>query len=296
MTKFDPDAAKRRMETRAASKEVEGAPTPTILDHAAEMRKKVPVSAIRRSPFQRRASIDPNHVADLAASISEVGLNTPLLLREVSDGFELIAGENRWEAVKLLKWDSVDAKVQLMTDEEAAKRLTTDNLARKDLSDWEIYKHMRMLKDAGYVTLDEQMAAIINRSRPVVTKLWAFAIIPESVHDLLDDRRDLLGVDAVDKLRKSEFHATHPELFETALRRLHAGSIKTQNALIPWINEQISAGKKDAENLLNRELVFGSRKIKLVGGRGRVSVAGKGLNLEAFERLIEQNLKELFGA
>ena len=62
--------------------------------------REVPISSIRPNPLQPRTHFDEEAMASLAASIKEVGVLQPVLVREVDDGYELIAGERRWRAAR----------------------------------------------------------------------------------------------------------------------------------------------------------------------------------------------------
>lgn len=78
-----------------------GALIPTEVTTTGTAYREVPISAIRPNPHQPRRRFDEEAMASLAASIKELGVLQPVLVRELGDGqFELIAGERRWRAAK----------------------------------------------------------------------------------------------------------------------------------------------------------------------------------------------------
>jgi len=100
-----------------------------------------------------RMEIDQGKLDELAASISEVGLLQPVLLRPAGERFEIVAGRRRWLAFKMLKLEWIGAVVTKMDDEEAAVIRATENLARQDLTPLEeanIFSNLIEKYDMGY--------------------------------------------------------------------------------------------------------------------------------------------------
>lgn len=88
-------------------------------------------------PDLDRMEIDPEKITELAASISEIGLLQPILLRPVKDRFEIVAGHRRYLAHERLGLPVIDSVVKVMTDQEAAIIRATENLSREDLTPFE---------------------------------------------------------------------------------------------------------------------------------------------------------------
>lgn len=95
---------------------------------------EIKLSAIFPPNVVDRMEIDANKVAELAESISEVGLLQPILLRPIPDGYEVVAGHRRFLAHQKLGVSVIDAVVQIMTDQEAAIIRASENLARENLT------------------------------------------------------------------------------------------------------------------------------------------------------------------
>lgn len=103
----------------------------------ARLKRKIieaPLALIDDPAQIDRMDIDPEKVAELAQSISEVGLLQPVLLRDVGERYEVVAGHRRVLACRKLNLQHVDAVVKSMTDQEAAIIRATENLARENLT------------------------------------------------------------------------------------------------------------------------------------------------------------------
>ena len=95
---------------------------------------EAPLALIDRPSTIDRMEIDSEKVAELAQSIAEVGLLQPVLLRDVGERYEIVAGDRRVMACRKLNLVTIDAVVKSMTDQEAAIIRATENLARENLT------------------------------------------------------------------------------------------------------------------------------------------------------------------
>lgn len=108
----------------------------------------VALDLIDPSPYQNRSKIDEKHVAELAASIDREELLQPIVLRpKHPDRYELVAGEHRFEAHKLLGRESIFAIVRDLDNVRASRAVFFDNYLHKKLSDFELYTGFRVLMD-----------------------------------------------------------------------------------------------------------------------------------------------------
>jgi ParB/RepB/Spo0J family partition protein len=101
--------------------------------------ESIPVERIQPNRWQPRADSDDLDVAELAASIDANGLLQAVIVRPLGGGaYELVAGERRWRAVRLLGWSTIPARVLHHVDEHAAAILAlVENVDREDLTPWE---------------------------------------------------------------------------------------------------------------------------------------------------------------
>ena len=97
--------------------------------------REIPVDRVRANPFQPRRQFDEQELQELAASIETYGLLQPVLVRPRSNSwYELIAGERRVRAVRLLGRSTIPALVRDLEDQDVALLALLENLQRQDLS------------------------------------------------------------------------------------------------------------------------------------------------------------------
>ncbi|GAC1657803.1 MAG: ParB/RepB/Spo0J family partition protein [Candidatus Dormibacteraceae bacterium] len=130
----------------------------------------VAIDQIRPSDQQVRRSFDSEALRELADSIRVHGLLQPILLRRLSDGYQLLAGERRWRAARLAGVERIPALVR--EEAQEAGRLVLgliENLQREDLNPIEEAHGMRMLLDQFGLT-HEEVAARLGKSRVAITQ------------------------------------------------------------------------------------------------------------------------------
>lgn len=102
--------------------------------HAPRSVARIPIERISASPFQPRQTFSEKSISELAESIRQHGLLTPLLVRRIdADQYELVAGERRLRALRLLKLTHAEAIVLSAFDGECALLALIENLQREDL-------------------------------------------------------------------------------------------------------------------------------------------------------------------
>ena len=93
----------------------------------------IPIGRIQPNPFQPRKRFDPESLATLAASISEHGVIQPILVTEILDGYQLVAGERRLRAAEMAGLERVPAVVRQLADRDQLELALVENLQRADL-------------------------------------------------------------------------------------------------------------------------------------------------------------------
>ncbi|CAG0911871.1 unnamed protein product, partial [Cyprideis torosa] len=96
--------------------------------------RSIPVEQIQRGPYQPRRHFDEEKLAELAESIRAQGLVQPIVVRPISGGYELIAGERRWRAAQLAQLAEVPAVIKDIPDQAAAAMSLIENIQREDLN------------------------------------------------------------------------------------------------------------------------------------------------------------------
>lgn len=148
----------------------------------------LPVSDIRPNPRQPRRDFSPEELAELALSISQVGVLQPLSVRRTSSGWELIAGERRLRAAQLAGLTRVPC-LPVEADSNASALLAlVENLQRQDLTVWEEAAALRQLIDRHHLS-QEEAAQRVGKSQSAVANKLRLLKLPEDVIATLRARR-----------------------------------------------------------------------------------------------------------
>jgi ParB family chromosome partitioning protein len=151
----------------------------------------VPISHIRPNTFQPRSHFDEESMSSLAASIREVGLLQPVLVREVEDeeeSYELIAGERRWRAARRAGLQTIPVLVQPDTgDVTSLEQALVENLHREDLNALEEAAAYQQLIDEFGLT-HEQVATRMGKGRATVTNTLRLLQLPAGAQRALAER------------------------------------------------------------------------------------------------------------
>jgi len=151
----------------------------------------VPISHIKPNAFQPRSHFDEESMSSLAASIREVGLLQPVLVREVegeSESYELIAGERRWRAARRAGLQTIPVLVQPDTgDVTSLEQALVENLHREDLNALEEAAAYQQLIDEFGLT-HEQVATRMGKGRATVTNTLRLLQLPAGAQRALAER------------------------------------------------------------------------------------------------------------
>jgi ParB family chromosome partitioning protein len=132
-----------------------------------ERIEKVAVARIRPCSFQPRKSFSEESIRELADSLKEQGVLTPLLVRRIGDGFELIAGERRWRAAQAAGLAEVPVIVREADDRKTLELALIENLQREDLNPIEEALGYAQLAEQFSLT-QEQISTRIGKPRSAV--------------------------------------------------------------------------------------------------------------------------------
>jgi len=147
----------------------------------------LPVSRIRPGKYQPRTKMDPDALAELAASIRSRGLMQPLVVRPAGDqAYELIAGERRWRAAQMAGLDEVPVVIRDVPDDAALAMSLIENIQRENLNPMEQAAGVQRLIDEFSMT-HEQAADAIGRSRSATTNLLRLLKLPKPVQAMVMD-------------------------------------------------------------------------------------------------------------
>ena len=276
----------------------------------------VPISHIRPNLFQPRSHFDEESMASLAASIKEVGLLQPVLVRELSgeaESYELIAGERRWRAARRAGLQTIPVLVQVADDAGSLEQALIENLHREDLNALEEAAAYQQLIDEFGLT-HEQVATRMGKGRATITNTLRLLQLPAGAQRALSERtisaghgRALLGtpdralqeklvqriidegltVRAVEEIVRGDvvdLHVVPPPAEEepTAAATVEAPSSTGDPARRPSVRKLPEPGVVELEELLSTYL--NTRvKVDIQNRRGRLVV--EFATLEDLERI-----------
>jgi len=172
-----------------------------IIEGSGEEFLWVSVDQIRPNPEQPRSRFDDQSLQELAASIEEVGVLQPVVLRRDEDGYVLVAGERRWRAAKKAGMESLPAVVRGSSGDSALVEALVENVQRQDLTPLEeAHAYKQLLEDYGMK--QEEVAKRVGKSRPAVSNTLRLLQLPGPIQAMVDSgslsaghARALLGLD-----------------------------------------------------------------------------------------------------
>lgn len=153
----------------------------------------IPVASITPNPHQPRVHFDEESLAELAASIKEIGVLQPILVRASGDdAYELVAGERRWRAARRAGLTMIPAVVRTTDDFGSVVQALIENLHRQDLTPLEeAASYQQLIED--FALTHEQVATRVGKSRAAVSNTLRLLALPASVQHLLADGRLTAG-------------------------------------------------------------------------------------------------------
>jgi ParB family chromosome partitioning protein len=152
----------------------------------AELLEILTVSVVP-NPHQPRQHFDEESLVELAASIAEMGVLQPILVRPLDDEqYELIAGERRWRATQRAGLATIPAIIRHTSDLSSVEQALVENLHRQDLSALEeAAAYQQLLEDFGLT--HEELSSRVGKSRSAITNSIRLLGLPPAVQSLLAD-------------------------------------------------------------------------------------------------------------
>ncbi|HEU4962421.1 MAG TPA: ParB/RepB/Spo0J family partition protein [Bacilli bacterium] len=142
----------------------------------------VAISELRPNPYQPRRVFDEEKLKELASSIREHGIVQPIVVRTAVRGYEIVAGERRWRAAKLVGLQQVPIVVRDFTDLQMNEIALIENLQREDLNPIEVAEAYHNLMDKFEMTQDV-LAKKVGQSRSHVANTLRLLNLPKEIRD-----------------------------------------------------------------------------------------------------------------
>lgn len=199
---------------------------------------EVPIELVHPNPNQPRMHFNKEELDELALSIEKDGLLQPILVREDAEGYEIIAGERRWQASQLADLKKVPVRIKEADDMKVLELALIENLQRSDLNPIEeAYGYKRMM-ERGNRTQSE-VASAVSKGRSTIANALRLLDLPEDAQQMLYEEkitaghaRAILAIPSdegraklTEKLAKEKLSVREAE----SLARLIAGREKQKN-------------------------------------------------------------------
>ena len=206
--------------------------------------ESIAVADIRPNPAQPRTEFDAEALQELADNIDKNGLLQPITVRQSAQGYEIVAGERRFRAMQLLGKTSVECIVVHITDQQNALLALSENLARKDLSDYETALAVEKIQD-NFESKTE-LAKALGISRAKLYKLLSFNELPTAVLHHLSDNPSIISADTADQIKSLKKDLSIDDslfsgILSKAVTMLKSGELK-QSHLTDFIMSEVATG------------------------------------------------------
>jgi ParB family chromosome partitioning protein len=147
---------------------------------------EVALNKINPNPNQPRMDFSEEKIEELAKSIKKDGLLQPILVRPLGDGFQIVAGERRWQACKRLEFKTIPVKIIIANDIEAQQIALVENLQRDNLNAIEEAKgYQRLIELSG--CMQKELAEAVSKKPTTISNALRLLDLPAEVQDLMFD-------------------------------------------------------------------------------------------------------------
>lgn len=248
-----------------------------VLSDVGEELRQIDIAQIRANRRQARERWDEERIAELAASIKEHGLLQPIVVRRVKKGYEVVAGERRLRACKLLGWQEMPALVRDYDDAKSAVALLVENVQRENLNPLEeAAAYQRLIDEFGLT--QEEVARRIGKNRATIGNALRLLALPPGVLLLLKTggitaghARALLGLrDAGDQealAAKAAARGLSVREVEEAVKRQESLAEAPAREVVST-DEEITAAASTLSRVLDKKVAF-----RLVRKRWRLEIS-----------------------
>ena len=149
---------------------------------------KLNIDLLLSNPYQPRKKFDENSIKELALSIREYGILNPILVRPKNDKYEIIAGERRTRAAKLLNMHEIPAIVKQIDDEKMAEIALIENLQRENITPIEeAITYQYILKNTNKT--EKELSEMIGKSQPFIANKIRLLNLPKKIQEALIEKR-----------------------------------------------------------------------------------------------------------
>lgn len=266
--------------------------------HGGGRAAEIDINRLEPNRDQPRRSFDQEGLRELADSIRDQGVITPLIVTpsQTPEHYTIVAGERRWRAARLAGLQSLPVVVRELTQEDIQRQALIDNVVRQDLNAMEeAQAYDRLIREFGLT--QEELASALGKSRPAIANTLRLLNLPESIRELVQ-KGELSPGHARAILALTDAAQQNRAAAEVLTRQL---SVRDTEKLVSDIKKPPAPKKKKAaaddpvrlhlravEDKLRRVL---ATRVTLEGGAGQGKIVIRYHNADERERLIEQLLR-----
>lgn len=257
-----------------------------------ETIEEVMLTKIISNPYQPRTIFDEQALKELAESITANGVLQPVILREINNKYEIVAGERRCRASKLAGIETIPAIIRDYSDDQMMDLAILENLQRENLSVLEEANAYQLLIEKRQLTQSE-IAKKLGKSRPYIANYLRLLKLPTEVKKMLEQQllsmgqaRSLLGLVESDQLVAVAKKAVAQQMTERQLEQY----VTELNANKNMKQTKNNVGKKQKPSFIRAtetqlQSKFGSAvEIKKVGKKCKIEI--QFLSEDDFNRIL----------
>jgi ParB family chromosome partitioning protein len=260
-------------------------------DTEVAQQNEVPISSISPNPRQPRTVFDEDALNELIASIKEIGILQPPVVRKVSEGrYELIMGERRLRAAKAAGLTTIPVIIRQTPDNELLREALIENIHRSQLNPLEeAAAYAGLLTDFG-CTHDE-LATKLGRSRPLISNMLRLLNLPPTVQ-----RKVAAGVISAGHARALLGLSDEKEIEKLANRIVAEGlSVRATEEIVAIAGPAKKSGKKKAKvgisgtALASAELLsdYLDTRVSIEQGKGKGKITIEFAGNEDLQRIVD---------
>lgn len=251
------------------------------LEKKVEANLDLDINLIEANPFQPRTNFDDTALAELATSISKLGIVQPLTVRELGEGrFQLIAGERRLRAARMAGLKSVPAYVRTADDQAMLELALVENIQREDLDSMEVaISYQRLIEECNLT--QEKLSERVGKQRSTVANYLRLLKLPAEIQLGIRERkltmghaRTLINIDDDQQQIKVYYRIVDEELSvrraEELVRELQSEKLKDpeKTARKEKLNQDFSELSEQLTKLFNTDVRFRINE----KGRGKIVI------------------------
>jgi ParB family chromosome partitioning protein len=251
----------------------------------------LPIQRIEPRQEQPRTLFEQGRIDELADSIREHGVLSPLTVRSMGDGYyQIIAGERRWRASREVGLTELPARIVVADDKRALELALVENLQREDLNPIEEARGFRALMEEFDMT-QEEVAQRVSKSRPAVANALRLLSLPPDLAEFVlrgnlsaGSARALLSLKDNDKMLSAAQLVVNNDM-----------SVREVEALIKKIDNNKTKREKKQTNIVDY-LLDAQERLTGTLGRRVIIKQGKGRGKIEIEYYTQDDFETLFTA